>query len=521
MNDKINNIKTIMIKIFNKMKYPLEFIFSLLFIIGMYKFITVKSYEGYWSRKILIYLIFTGIVTLGILIYNCIKDKDKIENIFLNFAIPIGLMYAIFMMPTYTPDAGAHIWKAYELSEGIFITKINDEGESLTTVPKALTSYGESILTKYSVLNESKNDELVTDYNTTVDVNTPAKGYFSLFYVIYAVAFLISRTLSLNMIIGLFLARILNYILVLVLGYISIKKIPFGKILLAVYLMIPMMLQQATAISVDSLMNAIIIFFISYILSLMFNNEDLKKKEIIILLVLSAFIGLSKVTYIPLLGLGLILLIRKKDLSLKKKILFSVLAVIVCLGSMFALSRATSGFTNNKSIEAYLEEAGVNSQEQINGIIRNPVNYLKVLYNNFKINGTYYLYSCIGEYMGWLTIMSPIQYVYLYIAVLFAAIFVENNSEVLNKKEKIWTFMLALLMDLLIVTGLYIEWSKVNDLIVLGVQGRYFLPVTILMLLCLCQKENYIKIKNPNIVMLVCSSLVNLLFIKQIILFFI
>ena len=81
--------------------------------------------------------------------------------------------------------------------------------------------------------------------------------------------------------------------------------------------------------------------------------------------------------------------------------------------------------------------------------------------------------------------------------------------------------MLALLMDLLIVTGLYIEWSKVNDLIVLGVQGRYFLPVTILMLLCLCQKENYIKIKNPNIVMLVCSSLVNLLFIKQIILFFI
>lgn len=521
MKDKTNNIKTIMIKIFNKMKYPLEFIFSLLFIIGMYKFITVKSYEGYWSRKILIYLIFTGIVTLGILIYNCIKDKDKIENIFLNFAIPIGLMYAIFMMPTYTPDAGAHIWKAYELSEGIFITKINDEGESLTTVPKALTSYGESILTKYSVLNESKNDELVTDYNTTVDVNTPAKGYFSLFYVIYAVAFLISRTLSLNMIIGLFLARILNYILVLVLGYISIKKIPFGKILLAVYLMIPMMLQQATAISVDSLMNAIIIFFISYILSLMFNNENLKKKEIIILLVLSAFIGLSKVTYIPLLGLGLILLIRKKDLSLKKKILFSVLAVIVCLGSMFALSRATSGFTNNKSIEAYLEEAGVNSQEQINGIIRNPVHYLKVLYNNFKINGTYYLYSCIGEYMGWLTIMSPIQYVYLYIAVLFAAIFVENNSEVLNKKEKIWTFMLALLMDLLIVTGLYIEWSKVNDLIVLGVQGRYFLPVTILMLLCLCQKENYIKIKNPNIVMLVCSSLVNLLFIKQIILFFI
>ena len=209
-----------------------------------------------------------------------LKDKDKIENIFLNFAIPIGLMYAIFMMPTYTPDAGAHIWKAYELSEGIFITKINDEGESLTTVPKALTSYGESILTKYSVLNESKNDELVTDYNTTVDVNTPAKGYFSLFYVIYAVAFLISRTLSLNMIIGLFLARILNYILVLVLGYISIKKIPFGKILLAVYLMIPMMLQQATAISVDSLMNAIIIFFISYILSLMFNNENLKKKEI-------------------------------------------------------------------------------------------------------------------------------------------------------------------------------------------------------------------------------------------------
>lgn len=507
------------VKIWNKIKYPIEFMIVVLFMIGVYRFITVKAYQGYWSRNLLIYLFFTGIIALAIIIYNCFQDKDKIEKMFINFAIPIGIMYIVFMLPTYTPDASAHIWKAYEVSNGILLTPKDNNGNSI--VPEALSKYRETVLTKYSVLEEAIQTEEANDYNKTTEVNSPAKSYCTIYYIGYAIGFAIARILSLNIFLGIFLARIINFIIFLVIGYIAIKIIPFGKILLAVYLLIPMMVQQATAVTVDSLMNVGIILFIAYTFKLAFKKEKLEKKEEIIFLVLTILIGVSKLTYLPLIGLGLILAKRRKELNKKQKIILGIVTIVVCLISAFTLNRLTSGYPSHASEERYLEEAGVNSSEQIKGIVTNPVQYLKVLCNNFKVNVEFYLYSFIGQYMGWLSILFPVPYIYLYIALLFVAIFVENNNQVLDRKEKIWGLLLALIMYLLVVTGLYIEWSAVGGEVVAGVQGRYFLPITILTLLCICKKNNYIKIKNPNVVIPLCSFLINGLFIRQIIMFFI
>ena len=80
---------------------------------------------------------------------------------------------------------------------------------------------------------------------------------------------------------------------------------------------------------------------------------------------------------------------------------------------------------------------------------------------------------------------------------------------------------LALGMDILVVTGLYLEWTGVGKMSVAGVQGRYFLPTTILLLLSMCKKENYVKIKCPNVVVPAVSLCVNMMFISKVILFLI
>ena len=518
----MKKMKKNLIKIFDRIKYILEFIFSLFFIISIYKIITIKNYEGYWSRKILVYLLLFGIITIIIIVYNCIKDRNKIEKMFLNFAIPVGLSYIIFMLPTYTPDAGAHLWKAYEVSEGTLFTEIDENGKSYTAVPEVLSTYRETTLTKYNILNELFSKSEAFDYNKTTNVDTPAKIYNFIYYIGYAIGLAISRILSLNLFIGVLFARIINFIIFLSIAYISIKIIPFGKILLATYLMIPMMFQQATAISADSIMNIMIILFISYTLYLAFKKERLKNKEQVIILILSIFVGISKLTYIPVLGIGLILIKHRKEWSLRRKILIGLLAIIVCFGSAFISNRISSRYSNTIAIENYLKENGVNNSEQIKGIINNPVHFIKVLFwNNLNVNGEYYLYGCIGQHMGWLTILFPTIYIFLYILLLFAAVFVENNEEVLNLPEKIWMTSLGIIMALLVVTGLYIEHSRVGSDIVAGVQGRYFLPIIVLPLLCICKKNNFIKIKQPNILIPLWAFVINLLFIGKIITFFI
>ena len=523
MEKDIIEVKTIRQKIkniYNKIKYPVEFILMLIFIMCIYNFITIKAYEGYWSRRILIQLAITGVLAIASLIYNCIQDKHKIENMFLNFAIPVGLLFIVFMLPTYTPDASSHLWRSYEISQGTLITKIDENGDSKTTVPEIMSINRENVLTKYSVLNKLLESEEAKDYDNTIQVDSPSKGYAFVFFVGYAIGLAIARILSLNIFVGLLLARLINFIVVLALGYYSIKKIPFGKILLTTYLMIPMMMQQSTAFSGDSIMNATIILFISYTLYLAFKKEKILKKEKIIFLILTAFVGLSKITYIPLIGIGLIIANRRKEMPKKEIITLGILTIVVCCGSMLILNMCTRGYTN-ETANAYLEKAGVNSSEQLKGIISNPLHYLKVLWNDFKVNGEFYTFSFIGQYMGWLSITVPVSYLIFYIILLFASIFVENNKQVLDWKERIWMVVLALGMAVLIITGLYLEWTGVGSMTVAGVQGRYFLPIIILILLSICQKENYVKMKYPNIVIPAASLAINVLFISKVILFFI
>lgn len=506
--------------IYNKIKYPIEFIIMLVFFICIYNLITTKAYEGYWSKKILMQTAIPTILAFASLIYNCIQDKYKIENMFLNFAIPVGISFIVFMLPTYTPDASSHLWRAYEISGGILITKIDENGEAKTTVPEIMSINRETVLTKYNVLNELLDSEEAKDYNKTTQVDSPSKGYAFVFFIGYAIGLFAARLLSLNIFVGLLLARLVNFIIVLILGYYAIKKIPFGKILLTTYLMIPMMMQQATAFSADSLMNATIILFISYVLYLAFKKEEILKYEKIIFLILSAFVGLSKITYLPLMGIALIIPKHKKEMPKKEIIILAVLTLVICCGSMLVLNICTRRYTN-ESAEKYLESAGVNSSEQLSGIISNPLNYLKVLDNDFKVNGEFYTFNFIGQYMGWLSITVPVGYIILYIIILLASIFIENNKQVLDWKEKTWMVVLALGMDILVVTGLYLEWTGVGKMSVAGVQGRYFLPTTILLLLSICKKENYVKIKCPNVVVPAVSLCVNMMFISKVILFFI
>ena len=78
----------------------------------------------------------------------------------------------------------------------------------------------------------------------------------------------------------MYIARILNLIVGLILGYYSIKLIPFGKLLLTIYMFLPMYFQQEASISADSLINSVAIFFIAYNLYFESNERTLTDEEV-------------------------------------------------------------------------------------------------------------------------------------------------------------------------------------------------------------------------------------------------
>ena len=93
--------------------------------------------------------------------------KAKIEKIFLLTIIPIGLLYIIFMLPTYAPDESAHIWRAYDISQGNIFTRQNRKtGEAIgINIPQILIDAKQENLNNYDKLKELLIKK--TNYNDT------------------------------------------------------------------------------------------------------------------------------------------------------------------------------------------------------------------------------------------------------------------------------------------------------------------------------------------------------------------
>jgi len=180
-------LKEKILNLFNKSKYITEFLIMISFSLCLYKVITIKAYQNYWNALFIALSIITGILLIANMIYNCKKDKDKIENMFINFVIPVGILFIVFMLPTYTPDASAHIWRAYEVSTGTKFTKIAEDGSSKTTVPLILSESGENEIVTYELLENTINSEDAQDYGKTIQIDTPSKGYSNLLFEGYAV----------------------------------------------------------------------------------------------------------------------------------------------------------------------------------------------------------------------------------------------------------------------------------------------------------------------------------------------
>lgn len=209
MKESLEKTKKIIEKGIDKGGFLLEFIIVLTFMLLLYTFITTKKYNGYWAKDILIWLIPMGIIGIILLLYQIKQYHKIIEKLFVTIAIPIGIMYLVFMLPGYTPDAAAHTWRAYEVSKGQFLGR----DDSKVEVPKVIEENRENIV-KYNQFNNLL--EKKTDYTDTVETPSPAKSYSFLLYLASGTGLLIGRIFHLNIFVATYIARSFNLIIFLI-----------------------------------------------------------------------------------------------------------------------------------------------------------------------------------------------------------------------------------------------------------------------------------------------------------------
>lgn len=500
------------LKIFNtilsKSTYVIEFLISTLLATQVLSVFTTKVYQGYYPLNKIIYSIILGIVVIAIIIYTCKKNKGVVEKIFLAFAIPISIGYAIFVLPLNVPDEGSHIVKAYDISLGNLATQIDEQGNSYSVITKEIENYSYLRIQNYKNVYDEISKE--TNYSEQVKIACAAQGNSPILYIGTSFSIAICRLLNINIFLAIYLARLFNIVIFLIFSYFTIRKIPFGKIMMSIYLCMPMMLQQVGSCSADAILNITLVYYIVHLLYMVFKETPLTKKDKIILYVLTALIAMFKYIYILIAGILFIKLFKNKE---ERKETLKTIGIMILIGAIFSSVWFvfTSRFKSAPEVFVeYFKSANVDAGRQLSYIKEQPLEFTKTFIMEFLMYGQEYIFGAVGAQLGWLDVDVNMGIILIFIILLVISAISEKSKYSISAKSKVWIITLLLAISALLKIYMYLTWTPVGLERICGVQGRYYTPILFLLLLCLVKKDTNWEVKNLNTKMMTMSFVLNI-----------
>lgn len=418
-------------------------------------------------------------IVLGTIYYfifrNLLKKKIKIETAFLIIAIPVGILYCIVTPFGKIPDEITHASKALDISYGHFLSKANENGEAELTYSKKLDDIfsleNKTYEDYFDSINEQKSEEIVYKFSNMA-------LYSPICHLVQAIGMLITRVFGASLIVQLYAGRIMNLLVSLLLIYFSIKYIPFNKILVILIAFLPISMQEMASLSSDALTIAISLFYVSYLLHLRLddNIKELSKKDWLVLILSSITVSMSKIVYLPL--CLLLFLIPENKLKTRKN-------KVLKLGSLFLgvtiLNLLWLVYSSRFLIEYNI---GVNSKEQVLFILKNPIQYLFIMAKTLNIYFQSWWLGLVGNDLGIFGLYTiNISYVYAYSLsiVLIALLFVNENKDIkIDKITRMFLAFVFICITVLIFTSLYVQFNRVQNTQIIGIQPRYFIPLLLL-----------------------------------------
>lgn len=465
--------------------------------------------ESPWYNIVIILFIIYLLVFFGV---NYLINNNKIKNE-KNFLI-VMLIYIIsilFITPAVEiPDETYHFYKSYSLSKYDFSKAPADNFYN------GYINVSKNIKCLYYADAEAKDN--VDDVNKLLSCfkNNDEKKYQipanvsntqTIAYIPSAIIIKIVNIFTNAPVVLFYIGRIVNFIISFLLILLALKVIPKYKKLLLIVVCMPMFIQQMVSYSYDSLLNSCAVLLFAYFIKMYDQKELISYKQLSIYFLLSFLILHIKLPYFFLSLLIWLIPKEKFKNGLKQKsisiIIFYIITVLlhVLTTKLVAIGNVPDDITGILS--------GESSKKQLDYLLSNPKNIIKVAYYTFKLKTIGYLQSLIGCF-GWLKFNLHYIYVWCYY-IMFGVVVLSLKNVFKDKMQKLYTLILILFISAMIFGGMYLTWTIYQLPYVEGVQGRYFIPVLLPLLLVFIPKNIKLKISDNTI-----YSFINIIFVAYI-----
>ena len=458
-------------------------------------------------------------------IYRLVEQSAKIryEYIFVSLAIPYALIMLYLTPPFQVPDEQSHFFRSYMLAEGKLFEDRLQKGSG-GSIPSSLVKAWHLSTNDLGIrfkLNQKVDSNsikkawaLPLDQNDRIVVDV-GRNRSPFVYVPQALGIKLGMLFDANPILLLYLGRISCFVFWTVLCFCAIGTTPILKGTFAILALTPMSMFMACSVSHDVVTNCTALLYTAYLFKLAFEAEKFGKREFAILLLFSIVLPFTKHFYYLCL---LVLIVPASKFKDKKD-------YVLKLGSVFFLYFATIKLWKTLKIFYYskintrilenieLFHYNVTSNNQKAG--SDLAEFATLFFNTVECKAGFYLHSFIAR-LGWLDTAFPDWYI-AFIFILAIAISLlgdEPKTFAVHWKTKAYCLSFFILFFIGAHLNMYLTdgfFSKRGESLILGIQGRYFIPLSILPFLSLYNgNRKWAKFVKYNKVLLILGAIVSM-----------
>ena len=427
-------------------------------------------------------------ISLGLLIFP-VHLKLKPEQIFIILALISGIAIAFISPAGQEPDGGDHILRAFDVSYGNITPILSRTFDENVQMPLNFSEFDDRVVQpernqglahaehlKNVYFSSGKSDFQNYKYND----NYSAMTYWPQGFGLY-----LGRVMNWNAFNTIELARILNLLIYILLTYLAIRKIPIFKNLMLVIALIPISIFQAGSLSADAVVNGFSFLFVALVINLSVQDKLINPLRLILPVLLLYITYLAKPAYIIMGLLILVIPFRKYP-----KLMTSILKYSSIVAVSAAFAAIIYGFASGNLM---LAEGKAVYSTQLQFVLHNLYPTLQILIHTLDQNAFQYLTWL--NMLGWINYSLSSLIIIVPLFIVLVGLADHNNYVHWNSWQKlmIWGSFLGSVAAIFV--GLYI-FDDVNDIaapLMLGAQGRYFIPLLILPFLALERPIKFVK----------------------------
>lgn len=412
-------------------------------------------------------------------------SKPSLETTFLISVVVIGVCYVVAIGPLKSNDEPVHYIGAYWLSD--FMMGLDSSALKMRADDLEFYELWETLTLEhkgqFSLLGESfslfASDSSLVTYADNIGnniLNSPPQ-----MYLFPALGLTIGRILGLSSLLAYYLGRILALVSFAVIACVAVRNTPIGKPVFMMIALLPMTLELSSSFSYDGPTIAVAMVLTAFCFKALYAKKQ-ARSTLIVIFVSSVLLVPLKVVY-SFIVLMVLLIPNSSFGDRKVSAIYKTLLALACV-AVFGMTRLGTALSIAASDTASYSVRETYDSYSIYDLLEHPLWAAHVFLNSFFERMDFKLFTYLGSNMGQNNLTplgaNTVSAVFL-VLLVFSLICADSEA---RPKTRVIVLSLACfgLASFSIELSMFIGNAERGSDVIVGVLGRYFIPLTPLLI---------------------------------------